>query len=82
MLAQHHAGVLELAAQHRVLAHLRDHLAHPLEQPAVVQGDVAHLDAVPVQVSGLAAQPGRLCQRAHRDRAVRGGHPAHGSPGD
>ena len=82
VFAQDHTGVLSSVAQDGVLGHLGDHLAYPREQPAVVQGGVARLDAVPVQVPRLTAQPGRLRQRAHRNGAVRGGHPAHRIPGD
>ncbi len=82
VLVQDHAGVLQLGAQDGVLGDVGDHLTHPVEQPPVVQGGVAHLDAVPVQVPRLAAQPGGLRQRAYRNGAVRGGHPAHRVPGD
>ena len=82
VLVQDHTGVLQLGAQHGVLGDLGDHLTHPGEQPAIVQGGGAHLDAVPVQVPRLAAEPGRLRQRADRNGAVHGGHPAHRVPGD
>ena len=81
VLGQDHTGVLQLGTRNRVLADLGDHLTHPLEQPPVVQRGVAHLDAVPVQVPRLPAQPGGLRQRAYRNGTVRGGHPTHRIPG-
>ena len=81
VLGQDHTRVLQLGTRDRMLADLGDHLAHPLEQPPIVQSGVAHLDAVPVQVPRLPAQPGGLRQRAYRNGTVRGGHPAHRIPG-
>ena len=75
------AGLLQLGAQEGMLGHLGDHLPHPRQQPAIVQGGLADLDAVPVQLPRLAAQPGRLRERPHRNRAVRRSHAAHLRPG-
>jgi hypothetical protein len=81
VLVEDHTGVPQIGTRDRMLADVGDHLTHPLEEPAVVQSDIAHLDAVPVQVPHLPAQPGGLGQGANGNGTVRGGHPAHRIPG-
>ena len=60
----------------RMRAHVVDDLAHPREQPRIVEHRLAHGDAVATELAGFADQPGGMGQCPHRDGSVVGRHAA------
>ena len=82
VLVDGHPRLLELLAQRRVGPHLGGDLTDAIHQPRVVEGRFTGGDAVAGQLSGLADQPGRMGQGAHRDRPVGGGRSAQPGTGD
>ncbi len=81
MLADHDARGFGLGPQGRMGAHGRDDLGHAHEQAAVIEPGLTHFDPVGGQLTRLTHQPGRMGERAHRDRAVIGRHAAKGAAG-
>ncbi len=75
-------GLLELLAQRRVGPNLGGDLPDAIHQPQVIEDRFAGGDAIAGQLSGLAHQPGRMGQGAHRHGPVGRGHPAQPSTGD
>ena len=61
---------LELPAEHGVLAHVVDDLAHARQQPRIVERRLADGDAVAPELPRVAHEPRRVRQRAHRHRSV------------
>ena len=74
LLVDAHPGALQIVAQQRVLACVRGHVADAGQQPGVVQRGFAARDPVERELPGLADQPCRLGQRAHRHGPVVRGH--------
>ena len=75
-------ALLELLAQRRVGPNLGGDLPDAIHQPQVIEDRFTGGDAIAGQLSGLAHQPGRMGQGAHRDRPVGRGHPAQPGTGD
>ena len=61
---------LELPAEHGVLAHVVDDLAHARQQPRIVERRLADGDPVAPELPRVAHEPRRVRQRAHRHRSV------------
>ncbi len=70
VLVDSHARLLELFAQRQVGPHLGGDLPDAIHQPRVVERRFTGGDAVTGQLSGLADQPRRMGQGAHRNRPV------------
>jgi hypothetical protein len=82
LLVNDHPGLLEIAAQQRLLARGRGHRTDTREQPGVVECGLAGRDPVVGQLPGLADQPRRLGECAHRHGPVVRRHPAELVAGD
>ena len=82
LLVDAHPGALQIVAQQRVLACVRGHVADAGQQPGVVERGFAARDPVERELPGLADQPRRLGQRAHRHGPVVRGHSAELIAGD
>ena len=82
VLVDGHSQRFEIVPQGRLDAGVLHHLAHPGEEPRVVEWLPTHVDAVEAELATFANQPGGLRERADGNRTVVGGHTAEGATRD
>ena len=75
-LVHGHSGRIDLLAQRRVRKHVCDDLARTRQQPGIIQRRRAHGDAISTELPSFAHEPGRMSQRAYRNRSIVRGHAA------
>ena len=74
LLVDRHPGPLQIVAQQRVPAGVLGHVADTRQQPGIVERGFTARDPVERELPGLADQPRRLGERAHRHGPVVRGH--------
>ena len=78
VLVNGHSQCFEIAAQRRMDTSILDHLAHPSQEPRVVERFAAHVDAVEPELAALADQPRCVRERTDGNRTVVGRHAPEG----
>ena len=63
-------------------ADVLDNLTDPSQKPRVINGQCPRADAIAVQLACFSNQPSSVGERAHRHRAITGGHAAEVVPRD
>ncbi len=82
VLVNGHSQRVEIVPQRRVDAGVLHHLAHPGQEPRVVEWFTAHVDAVEAELATFANQPRGVRERADGNRTVVCGHTAEGATRD